>query len=422
VVDEELFEQVTVVLLLASGIVPIIAVIGAVVFRFAGHRPGRRWGTLVVLAFGVQVGTIVVFTEDVPLERALVLGAAGLVTIGLLWRERRLQAGAFLIGSALPWTLLWGYYVALLVGSDTDIEPILTWTLFAAGFVPLVIGGGLVVAGDPLPPEPDPAAPSGKPGSRRVGVVARAIVAPEALGPIPISELAAFATAVVAVLGIGALGLPDPLEDVLQIVVATLASLEARLIARPPAARRALEAFSWLGEWEFQRVRALAANHVPTTPSAAEKWLETVPDRPDSRWMRVEVLAWLNRLDEARRVAETMPEETAYDRFERVYALDLVDWMGGAPGDPAAVRAAAAGIDPIDVDTVLRAEVALAVRETARRAAANGPEGAAEPLITIRSRLGSRADGQLRRALWRRTLPVSAVTAVVVWLFMGSFG
>ena len=41
--------------------------------------------------------------------------SSGLLTLGLLWRDRRVQAGAFLAGSALPWTVVWGYYAFGLV-------------------------------------------------------------------------------------------------------------------------------------------------------------------------------------------------------------------------------------------------------------------------------------------------------------------
>jgi hypothetical protein len=406
--------------LLVSSALPIAALLGAIVWRFAGRAPGRRWGTLFLVGLGGQLGLLILTAERDPLGRALYVGVIGAVSLALLWLERRVQAGAFLLGAALPWTLLWGSYVTLLVVGPADFEPFQTWTSFLIGLVPVLVGLGLLAIGDPVAPEPDAAAPAGKPGSRRIGVVARAVTAPESLGPIPISELASLLATVVAVLGMGLVGLPWPLEPVVQIAAGTLAGVEARILVRPRRAQLAFEAFSWLGEWEFGRVRALTGREVPVTPPAAEKWLEWFPDRPEARWIRVEILCLLDRLDEARRVAETMPTETAYDRFERVYALDLVDWMAGGDGDPASVRAAAADLDAADEDSALRAEVAIAVRETARSAAATGFAGAAEPLVRVRKRLDSRADGQLRRALWGRTLPISAVTSVVVVIMFGS--
>ena len=129
--------------------------------------------------------------------------------LGLLWRDRRVQAGAFLAGSALPWTRVWGYYAFELVRGVPG-EPFQIWMLFLLGLAPTLIGLGLMVAGDPLPPEPSPSAPAGRPGSRRVGIVAQTVLAPESIGPIPISEIAAFVTAVVTVLAVGLVGIPFP--------------------------------------------------------------------------------------------------------------------------------------------------------------------------------------------------------------------
>jgi hypothetical protein len=94
--------------------------------------------------------------------------------------------------------------------------------------------------------------------------------------------------------------------------------------------------------------------------------------------------------------------------------------MRGGDGDPEAVRAAANEIDPADEEARLRAEVALAIRESARIAADRGPEHALEPLLRARQLLGERADNQLIRALWSRYLPISFVTAVVTWAILGA--
>jgi hypothetical protein len=393
-----------------------VVVLGAIAVRFANRNPGRRWGTAVAFLFGIQVGGFVVISEGDPIQRAVALVLAAGLALGLLRSDRRVQAGAFICGLALPWTVAWGYVAVALLAGAVDAEPVATVALLLAGSVPAVLGLALAARGDPPPPDPDPAAPPGRPGSRRVGIVARVITEPERLGPMPISEIATFVAEVASVIAVGLIGLPQPLEFVAMVVVATLVGSEVRLVARPTRARRAYEAFSWLGEWEFERVQRLTGRDVPTSAGAAEHWLERMPDRPDSRWIRVEILALLNRLDEARRFAETMPEGTPYERFERTHALDYVDWMAGGPGDPGAVRAAAAEIDPADADTVLRAEVAIAVRDAARRSAAGDVDGGLEPFLAVRDRLGSRADGQLRRALWGRYLPVSAVSSAVLAL------
>ena len=196
-----------------------VVVVGAVGLRFAGRRPGRRWGTAVAFLFGIQLGVFILFAEGDAIQRAILLAVAGVLTLGLLWRDRRVQAGAFLAGAALPWTAVWGYYTFQLV-QGISLEPFQTWTMFALGLAPTLIGLGLVVAGHPLPPEPSPSAPAGQPGSRRVGIVARTVLGPESIGPFPISELAAFATVIVTVVAVGLIGIPFPLEAIVQIVLA----------------------------------------------------------------------------------------------------------------------------------------------------------------------------------------------------------
>jgi hypothetical protein len=408
-----------VVALIAVALMGVV-VLGATALRFAGRRPGRRWGTAFSFLIGFQAGVFLIFTAGDFVQRAALLAVMGVVTLWLMWRDRRVLAGAFVAGCAVPWAGVWGYYVSLLVIQDLDIEPFVTWTLFLAGAVVAVVGLALVAAGDPLPPEPSPTAPVGQPGSRKIGIVAQTVLAPESIGPIPISELAAFLAEVVVVLVVGAVGIPFPLEAVAQIGLATLAGNAARVFARPARARRAFEAFSWLAEWEIQRVKQLTGRGVPMTKRGVGRWLAEVPDAPQTRWFRVEALALFERLDEARAVAERMPVATPYERFERQHAFDYLDWMTGGEGDPDAVRAAAGEIEPADEEARLRAEVAMKIRESARIAAERGPEEALEPLLVARNLVGERAGNQLVRALWRRYLPISFVTAVVTWAILGA--
>ena len=408
------------VLTLVALLLAALVVIGAVVLRFRGRRPGRRWGTAALFLFALQVGGLFLFMEADPVGRAVTIGLAGIAFLALLWRDRRVQAGALLAGTALPWTLVWGFYVFSMVTGTLATEATLTWTLFLAGAAPTAIGLVLMLAGDPLPPEPSPTAPLGKPGSRKVGIVAQTVLAPESIGPVPISELASFLAEVVVVLVVGAVGIPFPLEAVAQIGLATLAGNAARVVARPARSRRAYEAFSWLAEWEVARAKQLTGRGAPLTKTTARRWLDQVPDEPATGWIRVEVLEWLERLDEAQAVADRMPTATPYDRFEQRFALDSIDWMRGGPGDPDAVRAAADEIDPVDEEARLRADVAIRIRDSARIAADQGPEAALEPLLLARDRLGKRADNQLVRALWPRYLPISFGTAVITWVILGA--
>ncbi len=416
VVDVVLISRLIALTGLGALTLALLLVVAGAFLRFRGRRPGRLWARAVSLTVGLHVGTLVLISESNPLERAVILTVIGAVTIGLLWRERRVQAGLFLAASAVPWTVLWAYYAVMLVTADPDFEPFGTWTSFVFGLVPLVAGLGLALAGDPPRAEPDRAPAGGPPDARRIGLVAQVVLAPESVGPFPISELAAFVTTVVTILIVGALGLPDPARPLAQIAAGALLGHEARFIARPARARRAHEAFSWLADWEIKRGKALTGRGLQVTRRGVRAWLDAVPDRPETRWMRVEYLAFLGRLDEARAVAATMPEGTPWERFEKISTREFVEWLAGGNGGLDEVRAAAAELDPADEDSRLRAEVAIAIGETRRLAAEHGPEAGLPPLLAVRDRLGPRADGQLRRALWRMYLPISLGTAIVLTL------
>ena len=153
------------------------------------------------------------------------------------------------------------------------------------------------------------------------------------------------------------------------------------------------------------------------TKGGAAKWLEKIPDTPETGWLRVEGLVWLERFDEARETAARMSVATPYERFEQRHAFEYLDWVTGGDGDPDGLRAAAEEIDPADEDNRLRAMVTIAIRDSARIAADRGPEEALEPLLRARDLLGARADRELVRAMWRRYLPASVVVAAAVTLF-----
>jgi hypothetical protein len=406
---------IAVLMLLAMALAAVLVLV-AIGLRFADRRPGRRLGTAVLFLFGFQVGGFIVFLEAAPLFRAGTLALVGALVLGLLWTERRVQAGAFISGTALPWALVWALYVIWMVTGTIEAEATTTWTFFFAGAVPLGIGVALVAAGDPLPPDPLPTAPAGQPGSRRIGTVAQIVYAPEAIGPIPVSEIAAFVATVLGVAIVGVIGLPFPAGPVAQVAVGALVGSEARILVRPARSKRAFEAFAWLGEWEMARIKAETGRTVPGTRWGMERFLASVATTPENAWMRVELLLYLDRYAEARAAAESMPAGTPAERFDRAYAIDMADWIPGGTGIPEALEEALAGLTDVDEDTRLRAEVSMAIREARLIAAERDRDAAIEPLLRVRDRLGKRADGQMHRGPWRRFLPASVITAVIVTL------
>jgi hypothetical protein len=404
------------VLSIVSLLLAAVVVLGAIVLRFRGHRLGRRWGTAAVFLIGFPFGVFLVLLESQPVFRAVALGFVGFEFLALLWKDRRVQAGALLAATALPWTIVWAWYVLRMVTGLINAAETMTWALFLAGAVPLAIGLALIVAGDPLAPEPSAAAPAGEPGSRRIGTIAQVVTAPEAIGPFPISEIAAFLATIAGVALVGLIGLPFPVEPIAQIVVGTLIGSEARLLVRPIRSRRAFEAFAWLGEWEMARAKAATRRNVPGTRRGAEQFLAAVPATPENGWMRVELLLFLDRHAEARAEAAAMPSRSPAERFERAYAVDMANWIPGGAGTPEALAEALAGLAGENEDTRLRAEVSMAIREARVIAAERDRDAAIEPLLRVRDRLGKHADGQLHRGPWRRFLPASVITAVIVTL------
>jgi hypothetical protein len=392
-------------------IVPVVLVVVvaiAAVRRSRGTPFGPRTTALVSGLVGLSLGVFMLEGGSELSITAPFLVAAALLVIFQLRRRHRTIAGLILAGTALPWTTLWAIYLVALVLQLNDFDTGSVVQGLLVGAVPLGIGLVLVARGDPPPPAPDATAPAGEPGSRAFGTITAAIRAPSVIGPFGISEIAAL-VAFVAPMAILPFFIPTDVPRVvalaIPLVVGSVLATEAYIRAMPTPARRAFEAFSWLGEWELRRLH-LSPYRVPTNPAAAEKWLARHPETPETLGLRAELLTLAGRFDEARAVAERMPSSTPQERWDRTETLDSVDWRAGGEGDPTGLATAAAELLPIDGDEHLRAEVSLATAEVRQRMAdgRSTPGDAAEPLIAVRERLGHRADGQVGRALRKRLL------------------
>lgn len=411
------YVTVNVAVALAVLVVPIVfLLLVAAAWQRSRRGPLGTW-TAALLAFtgGLSLGTMLLVTTDVTVEAPIAIAAVALV-VALWRRRRRAQAGWLLAGAAAPWTILWSWYLILLAGGAT-FDPQTTTGLWAVGAVPLAAGFVLARRGDPAPPPPDPGAAPGLPGSRRFGSIAEAIRDAARIGPFGLPEIATL-VAIVATYLVVPLIIPASWPSLLRLVVPVAAAgvigTEVFVRAWPALSRRAFEAFSWLGEWEAAEVRRLTGGGIPSSPQAASLWLAR-PERPEELAFRVEVLVFAGRHDEARALLPKLPTATPWDRFSVAALRDLVEWHAGGEGDIAGMAAAAAAIGPDDSDDRLRAEVSIAVSKVKRLMAtgvASGAEAVA-PLVAVRERLGSRADGQIGRALRRRLLPVMVVVAAV---------
>lgn len=401
--------SVVIAVAIATIVVPLIflaVVIAAWWRRNRGASLGPRFEALLSVLGAGSLGTMALMTAS-----SLVIGAPIYVVVVLavltsLRRRRRVQAGWLVAGFALPWTILWSVYVVALIGGE-NFEPGATWAGFLGGLVIVVAGMALVARGDPERRAPEPSRTAGQPGPRSFSGIANAINEPSRVGPFRAPDIAAVVALVVTWTVIGLLPSPSRIVSLAAAtVIGAIVATEASIRARPAPSRRAFEAFSWFGEWELDRARALTGSPVPTTPGAADKWLREHPETPDTLGIRAEILTMAGRIDDARAAVERMASETAFERFERAALEDVVDWFGGGDGDLPGLEAAVADLGPMDSDVRLRGEVALATAKV-RRLVAEGPLSTAtiRPFLDVRELLGTRADGQVGRALRKRMIP-----------------
>ena len=408
--------------------------LAAVAYAGSGRMGNREIGpglsaTLSLLG-GLSAGTLVLMAPELAIAAPLVL-VVGAIAVSRIRARRFRQAGWVLLGAGFPLAM-----VLIKLVSDSGSAPagtvpmeVLTW--LGCGAVVTIIGAGLILRGDPPPPASRMAAPAGQPGSRAIGSIAAAIREPSMVGPFGLPELAILSAFVFVWLTVPFL-IPRDAHFLIQLVVPSVISAvvatEAYIRAMPPRTRRAFEAFSWLGEWELARARRMTGGGVPSSPGEAIVWLEGRPerlDRLDEAALRVEILLLAELQADARALVDRMAPRatTPWERFEVDALDDLVDWRGGGEGDLAGMERAAAEVLPRDGDDRLRAEVTIAVARVRRRMAdATGATGSAvEPLLEVRPLLGTRADGQVGRALRRRLIPVLLVSSVLFGLVSGFF-
>lgn len=393
----------------------LIASVAIALGRIVRRRPVGRLVVRSIAAFAaVVVGYAVLATTRWPWIALLLVGA-GLVLAGVLLANRRpLSAGTALVGLAAPSTVYWGSFLV-----DNAVAG-RHWVMLDVG-PPFVIGLGGVLLGltvavadgrSEATRHPDAA----KQELPRYGALPRALYRPIVLG-LPLPE-AGWAFAMILT-GLGSTALIHGRsfgEGFAIVAVATVAAALAGallwMVAWPARDRHAYEAFSWIGEWELDRWVALSGG--PAAPSKADfrRWMRVTPDAPENRWIRYEVLAMDDRLDEARATAAGIPDDTSIGRLDRAAALAFVDWLQGGVADLSPLRAAADAIEPADGDARLRADLVVAASE-ARNLLGAGDPAALEPLVAMRRRLGPRADRQLwvviRRRIWPRLLRAAFV-------------
>jgi hypothetical protein len=158
------------------------------------------------------------------------------------------------------------------------------------------------------------------------------------------------------------------------------------LLIQPAAVRRASDVMTWLNGWEAERWQAELGRRLTSVPRATPAMVDGLPDTMGLRPLRVELLAAIGRIDEARERLAQLPTDTPWQRFEHAALTEWIAWWSDEPGDRDAMRGAADAIE--DEERRLAARTMLAAAE-ARRAAISGGD-AVGPLSALREDLGDR--------------------------------
>jgi hypothetical protein len=205
--------------------------------------------------------------------------------------------------------------------------------------------------------------------------------------------------------------LPFLVSPIVGALIGAAVGLAVERLLLPGDFLRAYEAFSWLGRAEMDRFEARTGSKVPVRRPDIERWLAENPRSPAMQVGRIEFLAFLGRLDEARTeladLAVTGPELA----FERASLAQYVGWL--TDGDPRIdeLRAAVADL-PLDAHYRHAADVTIALAD-ARQRFTRADRAWSRPLQEVRPSLGSAATNVVRRDTFR---PLAIIYFVIALL------
>jgi len=193
--------------------------------------------------------------------------------------------------------------------------------------------------------------------------------------------------------------LPFLLAPPIGAVVGTVVGLAVARLLIPTGLLRAYEAFSWLGRSEMDRFTARTGGQVPVKRPDIERWLAETPPTPPMQVGRIEFLAFVGRLDEARAELGGLDVTGADVAFEGASLAQYIGWL--TDGDPRIeeFRAAIAEL-PLDAHYRNAAQVTVALAEARERYMRADPAWS-RPLQAVRPSLGGAASSVVRRDTWR---------------------
>jgi hypothetical protein len=205
------------------------------------------------------------------------------------------------------------------------------------------------------------------------------------------------------------------LAPLVAAVVGALVGVAVARLAVPAPLLQAFEAFSWLGRAEVDRFEARTGGKVPIRRSDQERWLDTHPASSAFRLPRIEMLAFVGRLDEARAELEKVVETEPDLAFERATLAQYVDWLTDGNPRLEALRASAAEL-PLDAPARQAAMAGIAVAD-ARDRFMRGDADWSRPLRDVRPSLGRAASRVVWRDTWLRLGMIYLVLAFAVGAF-----
>jgi hypothetical protein len=411
-------------LLVASGFA-LLAGIGLGVYAAVRHYRGRRAPALVTrLAVGLFAagnGTALIYAIETPLTFVPLIGIAAFGAYWLARSGNRIAAGILLAALGLPGALWWGSFLVEDLLDPLDLYEQVLWLWWAPEAALIVIGALVALGGDRS--KPVPALLTRTPTHVRDPIaVANALNRELAVGSIQIQTLVAVGVAspllVLALPFVIEAGVPWPIALVGGTVAYAFVATEVWQLAMPRRVRSAWEGFTLISNPETKRWQETVRAPIPRTHQAMRHWLKS-PDRPETRWVRAQLLIAVGDLDEARAVALAMPINSDWDRFEQQALLELITWVSGGESDLDALGRQAETVgDPDSSErTMARREVALA---RARDLAVSGGDWMA-PLKAVRDEAGPKLAGRVfrdesRRHLYPQLLIVGAIFSVLLVL------
>ena len=220
----------------------------------------------------------------------------------------------------------------------------------------------------------------------------------------------AIASSVISAIVIAA----TPLWRFQPIPSAILGSVVGLVTARlllPTPMLRAFEAFSWLGRSEMDRFERRTGGKVPVPRPEQERWLDEHPPNGTARLERIEILAFLGRLDEARAELEEVVATGPDQAFERASLLQYVGWLSDGEARLDAFRAAVADL-ALDSHHRRAADVNIALGDARERFMRTDTDWS-RPLREVRPGLGRAPTVVVLRDTWRQLAIVYLLLALV---------